>query len=104
VPRTRGRRRRSKLRCGQGASGSFIASGSSQSVRDLDAQTLRPGLSESPRPAVRWRPRGARLFSVALSAAILAALYRSIDVRVILRDLRSVDKVWLVMSVGMIVP
>src|SRR4030095_3963790 len=104
VPRTARRRRRSKLRCGQRSSGSVIASGSSQSGRDLDAHTLRPGLSESPRPAVRWKPRGARLFSLALSAAILAALYRSIDVRLIVRDLRSVDKVWLVMSVGMIVP
>src|SRR4029450_11294074 len=32
------------------------------------------------------------------------ALYRSIDVRLIVRDLRSVDKVWLVMSVGVIFP
>jgi uncharacterized membrane protein YbhN (UPF0104 family) len=52
----------------------------------------------------RWRPRGATLFSLALSAAILAALYRSIDVRLIIRDLRSVDRVWLVISIGMIVP
>jgi glycosyltransferase 2 family protein len=50
------------------------------------------------------RPRRASLFSLALSAAILAALYRSIDVRLIVRDLRSVDTAWLVMSVGMIVP
>ena len=77
---------------------------SSRSVRDIDARTLRPGLSESPRPAVRWRPRGARLFSLALSAAILAALYRSIDVRLIVRDLRAVDRGWLLASVGMIVP
>jgi glycosyltransferase 2 family protein len=52
----------------------------------------------------RWRPRGATLVSLALSAAILAALYRSIDVRLIVRDLRSVDPAWLVISVGMIVP
>src|SRR5262245_33277042 len=81
-----------------------MASRLSRSVRDSNAQTLRTGLSESPRPAVGWRPRGARLFSFALSAAILAALYRSIDVRLIVRDLRSVDRVWLVISVGMIVP
>ena len=73
-------------------------------MRDGDAQTLRPGLSESPPSDVRWRPRGASLFSLALSAAILAALYRSIDVRLIVRDLRSVDRAWLVISVGMIVP
>jgi len=81
-----------------------MASQLSRSVRDINAQTLGPGLSESPRPAVGWKPRGARLFSLALSAAILAALYRSIDVRLIIRDLRSVDRLWLVMSVGMIVP
>ena len=59
-------------------------------MRDIKADTLRP--------------RGASLFSLALSAAILTALYRSIDVRLIVRDLRSVDRVWLVISVGMIVP
>ena len=73
-------------------------------MRDGDAQTLRPGLSESPPSDFRWRPRGASLFSLALSVAILAALYRSIDVRLIVRDLRSVDRAWLVISVGMIVP
>ena len=73
-------------------------------MRDVNAHTLRPGLSESPPSTFRWRPRGASLVSLALSAAILAALYRSIDVRLIVRDLRSVDKVWLVISVGMIVP
>lgn len=51
-----------------------------------------------------WRSRAARLLSVTLSAAILAALYRSIDVRLIVRDLRSVDTSWLLISVGMIVP
>src|SRR5262245_66580220 len=81
-----------------------MASQLSRSVRDINAHTLGPGLSESPRPAVGWKPRGARLFSLVLSAAILAALYRSIDIRLIVRDLRSVDRVWLVMSVGMIVP
>jgi uncharacterized membrane protein YbhN (UPF0104 family) len=59
-------------------------------MRDVNAHTLRP--------------RSVSLFSLALSAVILAALYRSIDVRLIVRDLRSVDKAWLVLSVGMIVP
>jgi glycosyltransferase 2 family protein len=71
---------------------------------DINAQTLRPGLPESPPSAFRWRPRGASLFSLALSAAILAALYRSVDVRLIVHDLRSVDRTWLAISVGMIVP
>src|SRR5262245_1256047 len=102
--RTRGRGPRSKLTCGQRSSGSVMASRLSRSVRDSNAQTLRTGLSESPRPAVGWRPRGARLFSLVLSAAILAALYRSIDVRLIVRDLRSVDGMWVVVAVGIMVP
>jgi glycosyltransferase 2 family protein len=73
-------------------------------MRDIDAHTLPPDPSESSPTGFRWKPRGATLFSLALSAAILAALYRSIDVRLILRELRSVDKAWLVLSVGMIVP
>jgi len=81
-----------------------MASRPSRSVRDNNAHTLRSGLAESPPSTPKWKPRGARLFSLALSAAILAALYRSIDVRLIVRDLRSVDRAWLVMSVGMIVP
>jgi uncharacterized protein (TIRG00374 family) len=42
--------------------------------------------------------------SVALSVAILTALYRSIDFRLVVRELRSVDKSWLIVSVGMIAP
>ena len=73
-------------------------------MRDSDAPSLRSDLSESSPAGFRWRPRGASLFSLALSAVILAALYRSIDVRLIVRDLRSVDKSWLAISIGMIVP
>jgi glycosyltransferase 2 family protein len=77
---------------------------SSRVVSDLDAQALPPAVAAPTRPTSRWKPRGATLFSIALSAAILAALYRSIDVRLIVRDLRGVDTVWLLVSVGMIVP
>jgi uncharacterized protein (TIRG00374 family) len=86
------------------SSASAPASRSSQAVSDLDAQALPSAVTESPRSASGWKPRGASLFSFALSAAILAALYRSIDIRLIVRDLRGVDTVWLLVSVGMIVP
>lgn len=39
-----------------------------------------------------------------MSAALLAALYRNVDIRLIVRELRGVDKPWLIVSVGMIVP
>ncbi len=39
-----------------------------------------------------------------MSAALLAALYRNVDIRLIVRELRGVDKAWLIVSVGMIVP
>lgn len=73
-------------------------------MRDIDAHTLRPDVSEPSPAGFSWKPRGATLFSLVLSAAILTALYRSIDVRLIVGDLRSVDKAWLVASIGMIVP
>jgi uncharacterized membrane protein YbhN (UPF0104 family) len=81
-----------------------MASRLSRSVRDINAQTL-PRVFQNHRVRPSGGDRVAPVsVSLALSAAILAALYRSIDVRLIIRDLRSVDRVWLVMSVGMIVP
>jgi len=48
--------------------------------------------------------RRATLISLALSAALLFVLYRSVDIRLVLTRLRGVDPFWLVVSVGMIVP
>ena len=45
-----------------------------------------------------------KVLSVAVSAAILVMLYRSLDLRGIGRVLTSASPVWLVVSVGMIVP
>lgn len=71
-------------------------------VADTDAQTLRPAIADSSPP--QWRPGRATILSVALSVAILTVLYRSIDFRLVVRELRSVDKKWLIVSVGMIAP
>jgi len=73
-------------------------------VPETDAPALPAQVSGAAAPSPRWRPRGATLLSLALSAVILGALYRSIDVRLIFRELRSVDKGLLLVSVGMIVP
>ena len=58
-------------------------------------------LAEPPSP---WKRRGATIFSLAVSATLLAALYRSIDLRLIVGELRDVDAAWLALSVGFIVP
>ncbi|MGH9204258.1 MAG: lysylphosphatidylglycerol synthase domain-containing protein, partial [Vicinamibacterales bacterium] len=51
-----------------------------------------------------WRRRGASLVGLAVSGAMLAALYRSMDIRLIGETLLKADRVWLVISVGMILP
>jgi uncharacterized membrane protein YbhN (UPF0104 family) len=48
--------------------------------------------------------RRATVISLALSGALLTALYRSVDIRLVLIQLRDVDPIWLVVSVGVIVP
>lgn len=71
---------------------------------ETDAQALPPEVPAAAAAAPRWRPRAATVVSLALSAIILTALYRSIDVRLIFRELRGVDPGLLLLSVGMIVP
>jgi len=72
-------------------------------VRESRPPALTPEASElQPRPG--WGRNGAKVFSLAMSAALLAALYRAVDVRLIVRELRGVDTAWLIVSVGMIVP
>ena len=50
-----------------------------------------------------WR-RAAGLLSLAASAALLIALYRSIDARQVAASLVRADRLWLVLSVAMILP
>lgn len=51
-----------------------------------------------------WRRSPATLVSLAVSGALLIGLYRSMDIRLIGEALRAADRVWLVASLGMIVP
>ena len=51
-----------------------------------------------------WKRPGAGLLGVAVSGALLGALYRSIDFQSVGRALLGADRVWLAISIGMIVP
>ena len=55
-------------------------------------------------PAGAWKRHGARAASIAVSAALLFGLYRSLDVRLTGEALLKSDPLWLVISVGLIVP
>lgn len=51
-----------------------------------------------------WKPRFAAVFSLGVSAALLVALYRTLDVRLVAQTLLRADAIWLAISIGMIVP
>ncbi len=51
-----------------------------------------------------WKRRLATLFSVAVSGALLVVLYRSLDLHQVGEALLRADRMWLVVSIGMIVP
>ena len=51
-----------------------------------------------------WKRHGASAASLAVSAALLFGLYRSLDVRLTADALLKSDPLWLVVSVGLIVP
>ena len=50
------------------------------------------------------RPHGGKLVSLAVSGALLFAVYRNMDVRLIGEVLLRADRTWLVISIGMILP
>lgn len=68
-----------------------------------EAAATPPPPSDPP-PTQRWRRRAGNLASLTLSGLLLVGLYRSVDIRLVLGELRAVDRMWLVISVGMIVP
>lgn len=51
-----------------------------------------------------WKKRVARLVGLAASAGLLIALYRNLDARLVWEVLRRADPVWLVISIGLILP
>jgi uncharacterized protein (TIRG00374 family) len=61
-------------------------------------------MPEVPRQRSRWKGPGASLVSMVISGALLVGLYRSLDVRLIGEALLRADRLWLVISIGMILP
>jgi len=53
---------------------------------------------------VSWKRPGAGLVGLAVSGALLVALYRSIDFQLVGDALLGADRMWLAISIGMIVP
>ena len=68
---------------------------------DAETLTARTAPTSDRRPA---RRHVASLVSLVASAALLVALYRSLDVRLIGQTLLQADRLWLVVSVGIILP
>jgi len=60
--------------------------------------------SDGPAVKGRWIRPVATLVSLLVSGTLLATLYRSLDLTLVAHALLRVDRVWLVISVGMIVP
>jgi uncharacterized membrane protein YbhN (UPF0104 family) len=56
------------------------------------------------RPRTSWKRPGASLASLAVSGALLFAVYRTMDMRLIGEALLGADRVWLVVSIGLILP
>ena len=70
---------------------------------------MSPDVLEAPDPSDPranggWRRLVGSLVSVGVSAALLIALYRSLDIRLVGQTLVGADPVWLVFSVGLILP
>jgi uncharacterized protein (TIRG00374 family) len=53
---------------------------------------------------VSWKRPGAGLLGMVVSGGLLVALYRSVDFQLIGRALLGADRMWLAISIGMIVP
>jgi uncharacterized protein (TIRG00374 family) len=61
-------------------------------------------MPDAPRRRSGWGRPGAGLVSLVVSGALLVGLYRSLDVRLVGEALLRADRLWLVASVGMILP
>jgi uncharacterized protein (TIRG00374 family) len=67
-----------------------------------DALPQPVGSVAPPRPG--WKSKSARFISLGVSAALLIALYNSVDLRLVGQTLRGASVPWLVLSLSMIVP
>jgi uncharacterized membrane protein YbhN (UPF0104 family) len=73
-------------------------------MRDVRSDVLAaPPRAASPARG-RWKRPGASIASIAISGAVLFAVYRSMDVGLIGQALLRAEPAWLVVSIGMILP
>jgi hypothetical protein len=70
-------------------------------MRDVRSQTLESAVQAPPR--VRGRKRGA-LLSLLVSGGLIFFLYRTLNLRQVGEALLTADRLWLVISIGMILP
>lgn len=70
----------------------------------MTSEKLAPPAAPASVERAGWRRHGASLVSLGVSGALLVGLYRSMDVRLIGEALLRSDRVWLVISIGMILP
>lgn len=70
----------------------------------MRSERLEAPAAPAPLRRTRWRRYGASLVSLGVSGALLVGLYRSMDVRLIGEALLKADGIWLVISIGMILP
>jgi len=73
-------------------------------MNDTESEALEPAAVLVSRPPTAWGRHGASIVGLAVSVAILVALYRNLNIRLIGEALLGADKVWLVVSIAMILP
>ena len=73
-------------------------------MREVRSEEQQPEPVLASRQGAGWKRPGASLVSLAVSAALLVVLYRSLDMRLVGEALLRADRVWLVISIGMILP
>ena len=73
-------------------------------MNEAESDTLETTTVLVSRRRTGWGRQVARLVGVAVSVGILVALYGNLDVRLIGEALLASDKLWLVVSIAMILP
>jgi uncharacterized membrane protein YbhN (UPF0104 family) len=73
-------------------------------MSDVSSDVLATSPPASSRQRSGWKRPGASLVSIAVSGALLTAVYRSMDVRLVGEALMQAHPVWLVVSIALILP
>ena len=71
---------------------------------DLASDALPQPVGAVAPPRAGWKGKSARFISLGVSAALLIALYNSVDLRLVGQTLRGASVPWLLVSLSMIVP